>query len=348
MTYPVSVYIQSSLLALGVLLASPGVAAAAPAAPGAGTVVAVLDTGITAHPALGWTRDPSGRGVAGGQVLAGFDFVSDAWAAADGDGWDSDPSDRGDGVRRSEAPPRCAGSRSSWHGTNVAGTIAKVAPGASILPIRIMGRCGGSTADVAAAILWAIGDEVPGVPVNPTPATIVNMSLSGPSDSCPRALQTAIDAAVARGVAIVAAAGSSSMNTAGETPANCSNVIVVGSTDRQGKRSPTSGFGTEVTLSALGGNMTVVETNGIRTTTNKGRYRPGEPGYGYYQSSSAAAARVSAALAEVAAAHPAENAAQWRARLLNSLDPFAPGACDVGEGQCGKGILDLKRLQSSL
>lgn len=317
-------------------------------APGTGVVVAVLDTGITAHPTLGWTADATGHGFPGGRSLPGYDFVSDPWGAGDGDGWDPDPSDRGDGVRPEEQTAVCGPKRSSWHGTNVQGTIADIAPGAAILPVRIMGRCGGNTADVAAAVLWAVGEQVPGVPVNPTPASIINLSLSGPSTSCSRTLQTAIDVATARGAVVAAAAGSTGADTSGETPANCANVIVVGSTDKKGDRTPTSGFGSEVTLSALGGDMTVHATNGIRTTTNKGRYRPAEPGFGYFQSSSAATARVSGALASLAGAYPNESGAELVDRLLTYLDPFAPKSCDVGEGLCGDGVLNLERLQGSL
>lgn len=334
-------------LAWALALVVPFAPTASPAH-GAGVVVAVLDTGVTAHPTLGWSLDATGHGVPGGRTLPGHDFVSDPWSAADGDGWDPDPSDRGDGVRPEEQTDACASKRSSWHGTNVKGTVADIAPGAAILPVRIMGRCGGNTADVAAAVLWSVGEEVPGVPVNPTPASIINLSLSGPSDTCSRTLQTAIDVATARGAVVVAAAGSAGADTAGETPANCANVIVVGSTDRRGARTPTSGFGSEVTLSALGGDMTVRTTNGIRTTTNKGHYRPAEPGIGYFQSSSAATARVSGALASLAGAYPNESGAQLRDRLLSHLDPFAPKDCDPGEGLCGDGVLNLERLQGSL
>lgn len=348
MTYHVNVYMTG--LVTAALLAIPAAqAAAAPAADlGSGVVVAVLDTGVTAHPALGWSLDASGRGTPGGRLLPGYDFVSDAWSASDGNGWDADPSDRGDGVRTGEEPGRCAGKRSTWHGTNVTGTVLDIAPGARVVPVRIMGRCGGNTADVAAAVLWALGEEVPGVPINPNPASIVNLSLSGVSQGCSRALQTAIDVANERGAVVVAAAGSTGADTSQETPANCRNVLVVGSTDKKGVRTPTSGFGTEVALSALGGDMSVRASNGILTTTNKGRFRPGASGFGFYQSSSAATARVSGALADIAGAYPDESGAQWRQRLLGFLTPFASGACDRGQGLCGDGILDLKRLLNSL
>lgn len=311
-------------------------------------VVAVLDTGITAHPALNWRVTSSGRGVPRGTTLSGYDFVSDTWEANDGQGWDPDPSDPGDGVRDSESSGRCSSGRSSWHGTNVLGTVRKIAPGARILPIRVMGRCGGNSADVAAAVLWAVGEEVPGVPINLTPADVINLSFSGSSPQCSLALQTAIDSAVSRGAVVVAAAGSRGVNTATQTPANCDNVIVVGSTNKDGLRTPKSGFGTQITLSALGGDMTVRAANGILTTTNKGRYRPGKAGYGYYQSSSAATALVSGAVALLTKAYPDDTPTQLRERLLGFVDPLAPGACDQGPDQCGAGNLNIDRLRASI
>lgn len=347
--YHVSVYMVGVLTAVGLVIAGSGPVAATPnPANPPEPVVAVLDTGITAHPALGWSVNPAGRGVPEGRTLPGYDFISNPWEAADGDGWDPDPSDPGDGVRVAEGNGRCADRRSSWHGTNVLGTVMDIAPRAQVLPVRIMGRCGGNTGDVAAALLWAVGEQVPGIPLNPTPADIVNLSLSGASAKCSLALQTAIDTAAQRGVLVVVAAGSTGADTVALTPANCTNVIVVGSVNRDALRTPTSGFGEEVTFSALGGDMTVRAKDGVFTTTNKGRYQPGKPGYGYYQSSSAATARVSAAAALLVRAYPSEGPVQLRERLMGFLSPFPPGACDQGEGRCGDGILDLGALRSSI
>jgi serine protease len=324
-------------------------------------VVAVLDTGITAHPGLGW-RVVNGRGVPGGAVLPGYDFVSDPWTANDGDGWDSDPTDPGDGVREADAAsrPMCRARHSSWHGTNVAGTIGSLklrerdfvglATGVRILPVRIMGRCGGNTADVAAGILWAVGSPVPEVPSNPHPARVVNISLSGVSGRCPRALQTAIDVARELGAVVVVAAGSSNANTRDRTPANCDGVITVGAVDASGKRSPTSNFGHEVSISAPGGDMSRRETDGIYTTTNAGRYAAKRSKYGYYQGSSAAAPYVSAALALMAAASPESSAEELRTRIVSPhfLKPFKRGQCDPGPGLCGPGILEIQSVISEL
>ncbi len=319
-------------------------------------IVAVLDTGIAEHSGLGWIVPPNSAGRPGGAILPGYDFVSDPWMAADGDGWDPDPTDRGDGVKPREVAerPDCRSRVSSWHGTNVAGTIAAqqtsesrtigIAPQSKVLPVRIMGRCGGNTADVTAGLLWAVGEPVPGVPDNPHPAKIVNVSLSGASERCPRPLQTAIDIANERGATVVVAAGSSARDTEVSTPANCDGVTVVAATDKYGKRSPTSGFGEEVTLSAFGGDMSTGERNGVYTTTNKGSYRPRKQGYGFYQSSSAAAARVTGALALLSSSYPDAPREELIRVLLGNLDPFAPGQCDQGVGSCGQGILDLERL----
>ncbi len=326
------------------VLFSSGVPASAAQAPN--VTVAVLDTGIAEHNKLGWSLDSLGRGSPKLPALAGFDFVSDPWQAADGDGWDADPTDPGDGVRPREVANHCASRASTWHGTNVAGTIRIIAPEAQIVPIRIMGRCGGNTADVAAAVLWAAGLPVPGVPDNPHPADIINLSFSGMSEVCPRALSTAIVQAGEKGSVVVVAAGSRARDTAQETPANCPGVLAVGAVDLQGARAPTSGFGDEVDVSALGGDMSINPKNGIRTTTNLGRYRAGIPGYGYYQSSSAAAARVSATLALLASQVQGSRGESLVMELMNFLDPLAEGDCDQGVGQCGEGIVNLERVQA--
>ena len=86
-------------------------------ATGSGVVVAVLDTGITAHSDLA------------ANVVAGYDFITDAAAARDGDGRDADPSDAGDWVALGECDGEPA-SNSSWHGTHVAGTPATAPPAA--------------------------------------------------------------------------------------------------------------------------------------------------------------------------------------------------------------------------
>ncbi len=157
-----------------------------------GTVVAVLDTGVRFdHPDLM-------RAAQGGKLLPGYDFVSGEssssfLAANDGNGRDDDPSDPGDWVSAADLGNPvfndCDVDRSSWHGTRVAGVIAaKTANNEGmagvdwntwILPVRVMGKCGGRDSDIMAAMRWAAGLEVPGVTTNPYPAKIINLSLGG-------------------------------------------------------------------------------------------------------------------------------------------------------------------------
>jgi serine protease len=186
--------------------------------------------------------------------------------------------------------------------------------------------------------------------MNPHPAHVVNVSLSGVTNRCPRALQTAIDIAQERGAVVVAASGSANADTADRTPANCDGWLTVGAVDAAGKRSPTSNFGEEVSLSAPGGDMTRRETDGIYTTTNTGRFAAKRPAYGYYQGSSAAAPYVSAAIALVAAGSPEASSDELRMHILSPrfLEPFRPGQCDPGPGLCGAGILKLDRVIAEL
>ena len=60
--------------------------------------------------------------------------------------------------------------------------IAGIGWNIRILPVRALGKCGGSLADIAEAIRWAAGLPVPGVPTNPTPARVINLSLGGATE----------------------------------------------------------------------------------------------------------------------------------------------------------------------
>ena len=94
------------------------------------------------------------------------------------------------------------------HGTHVAGTVAAVsnngsgvagvAFGARVLPLRVLGRCGGYTSDIADAIVWASGGTVTGVPANANVARVISMSLGG-QGSCDTTTQNAINSARSRG-----------------------------------------------------------------------------------------------------------------------------------------------------
>ncbi|MEU6626437.1 S8 family serine peptidase, partial [Streptomyces litmocidini] len=218
---------------------------------GSGVTVAVIDTGYAAHSDLA------------SNIVSGYDFISDSATARDEDGRDADPKDEGDWVLAGACGEDSKAANSSWHGTHVAGTIAAVtnntkgiagiAYNAKIQPIRVLGKCGGATSDIADAITWASGGTVPGVPDNETPAKVINLSLGAPNTPCSTTYQTAINGAVKRGTTIVVAAGNSSADASTHSPANCANVITVASTNRAGARSYYSNYGTIVDVAAPGG-----------------------------------------------------------------------------------------------
>ena len=262
----------------------------------ADTVIAVLDTGVRYdHPDLGR------HGVVpGGRLLAGRDFVSgessNSFASAnDGDGWDADPSDPGDWVSEAEAASgplaRCEESRSSWHGTRVAGIVGAIGDnmegiaGATwntqILPVRVLGKCGGYDSDIIAAMRWAAGLNVPGVPANPTPANILNLSLGG-SGSCTSSYRQAISDLTAVAVLVVAAAGNEHGPV--DSPARCPGVLAVAGLRHVGTKVGYSSLGVEVGISAPAGNCVNLDPGmpclfALKTTSNTGVTVPGLAAY---------------------------------------------------------------------
>ncbi|HEY3585361.1 MAG TPA: S8 family peptidase [Casimicrobiaceae bacterium] len=243
----------------------------------AAVTVAVLDTGYRPHPAMT------------GRFLAGYDMISDPGVARDGNGRDDDASDPGDYVLPSEATADCSAANSSWHGTGVAGVIAAntndgawtagIDWNANILPVRVLGKCGGFDSDIVDGIAWAAGLSVPGVPANPTPAQVINLSLGG-DRACPAYYPAVIGAAYAHGItrAIVAAAGNESDDVANHSPASCPGVIAVASTTTvTGNLARYSNFGTGITLSAPGGTFVpVLPTQGTLVLSNTGTTTPGD------------------------------------------------------------------------
>jgi serine protease len=119
----------------------------------------------------------------------------------------------------------------------------------------VLGHGGGYTSDIADAIIWASGGTVAGVPVNPTPAEVLNLSLGG-QGRCSEdpVTQAAIDGAIARGTTIVISSGNSNVDAALFSPASCKGVITVGASGVDGARSYYSNYGPTVAISAPGGN----------------------------------------------------------------------------------------------
>jgi serine protease len=282
-------------------------------------------------------------------VAPGVDFISNPERGGDGDGVDADANDAGDQCGAAVEP--------SYHGTHVAGTIGAattndrvgVAGGAwnvTIVPVRVLGRCGGELADIVSAIRWAAG-VAPAIGasgqqiVNPRPADIINMSLTIQAP-CPASMQAAIDAAVARNVVVVAAAGNKANRAALYAPANCNNVIVVGASDARGELSFYSNFGPEIDLLAPGGDVFSDSDgdgrpDGVLSTraTTSGCYDPvGQNSaercyYSFLQGTSMAAPHVSAALALLAAETGARGSALEAALLTRAVRPHPENYAEI-------------------
>ena len=304
---------------------------------GQGAVVAVVDTGITDHYELS------------SNVLPGYDMMSDAVNARDGNGRDADPQDEGDWTAAGQCGAGAPEGISSWHGTHVAGIIAAignngigvtgVAPEAKILPVRAIGSCGGYASDVSDSIIWAAGGQVPGAPVNPNRARVINLSLGGAA-TCSITQQNAINFAYNAGAAVVVAAGNSGRPAADMSPANCQNVITVAAAGRKGARAPYSNYGAAVDVTAPGGDTSVDLSSGIYSTSNYGLTTPLGEYYEYLQGTSMAAPHVAGVAAllmsEVGATYTPDMVEK---RLKASARPMAV-ACAEG---CGAGLVDAAK-----
>ena len=281
----------------------------------AATGVAVVDSGILFdHPDLK-------RSLGRQKNKRGWDMISVTAAARDGNARDSDAQDEG---TWRDAAVGCSGdlTPSSWHGSHVAGIIAATTNNgvgvsgvnwkARIVPVRVLGACGGSDGDITDGIFWAAGNkEVPGTKPNRTPVKVINLSIGGPG-ACSSADQEAIDYALSKGISVVVSAGNDSIDVADSTPANCNGVISVAALNQLGDLAYYSNYGKSVTLAAPGGqqvfdilikNPTNGEETpsklpldwGIWSTVNSSSTSPdkGEMTYGSLQGTSMAAPVVS-------------------------------------------------------
>ncbi len=252
-------------------------------------VIAILDTGVRFdHPDLQAAAQ-------GGRLLPGYDFVSSVAVANDGDGRDPDPSDPGDWVddndKQQTAFKDCDLSpSSSWHGTRVAGIVGARANNAAgiagttwlspILPVRVLGKCGGFDSDIIPAMRWAAGLPVQGLPNNPYPARIINMSL-GADGTCSTAYRDVIAELATHGVLVVASAGNDTGHAVSE-PADCPGALGVAGLRHIGTKVGFSNIGPEIGVSAPGGNC--VSSIGaclysLDTTYDIGTTTPQAPGY---------------------------------------------------------------------
>lgn len=301
---------------------------------GQGVTVAVLDSGITAHPDLD------------ANVLPGYDFIAESAFSNDGNGRDSDPTDAGNWTVDDQCFTGSKATPSDWHGTHVAGTIAAiannnegiagVAPEAKIVPVRVLGACGGFDSDITDGIIWAAGGSVRGVPANQHPAQVINMSI-GSEGTCTTPYRQAIAQANKRGSIVVVAAGNNNFDASKSSPGNCEDVITVGATDKNGKRSYFSNYGSRVDVSAPGGDRRYWG-GGILSTLNAGKTAPGKADYAEYQGTSMAAPHVAGIVALMKAVDPKLTYAQAKKALQSTSQNVE---CD--QSACGSGIVNAAR-----
>jgi serine protease len=313
-------------------------------------VVAVIDTGIRFDHA-----DLAGR------TVTGYNFISDAWMAGNGSagspGRSADASDLGDWVAVNDCDTGSKASDSSWHGTHVAGTIgaktnnsvgvAGINWTSKILPVRVLGKCGGYDSDIIDGMRWAAGLSVSGVPANANPAKVLNLSLGG-DGSCDSTWQRAITDVTNKGATVVVAAGNSTADAAGFTPANCTGVISVAATNRSGGRASYSNYGTIVKIAAPGGAQSVAnDPNGVLSTLNTGTTTPVADSYQYYQGTSMAAPHVAGIASLMLSANPSLTPALVLSNIQSTARAF-PGSGCTPSTPCGAGIIDAAAAVSSV
>jgi len=328
------------------------------ASPATSVIVAVIDTGVRFdHPDLQ------------GKLVPGYDFISNAAVAGDGDGWDADASDAGDFLTAQDLASdtfkngNCdeAGTGhvdSSWHGTRVAGMIAAATDNAigiagtgynlRVQPVRALGKCGGFNSDVIAAMYWAAGLSPPlavlgggaAPPANPTPAQIINMSL-GSDDPCDAMYTTATGDVIAHGVLIVASAGNTGKSVG--DPANCPGVMAVVGVRHVGSKVGFSSLGSLATIAAPAGNCVNVTPGSaclfsLDTTTNAGTTTPAANTYTDQIHSNVGTSFSSPQAAAVAglmkSVNPALTPAAMIARIRSSARAFPTTSDNAGIPVC--------------
>lgn len=285
--------------------------------------VAVLDTGVlTAHPDLS------------SNLIAGYDFI-------DNDADANDPGDKSIG-----------GQRSSFHGTHVAGTIAAIegnnaggtgiAPGVKIMPVRVLGRDGGTSAEIIAGLCFAAqlnsndNSLCRNVPAG-TSADIINLSLGGPGFS--QTEQAVYNAVMSKGIIVIAAAGNES-TSAPSYPAAYDGVISVSATNRNTELASYSNYGSLIDVAAPGGDFASDE--GVLSSWGDDISGTTELIYGSLQGTSMAAPHVAGIAALMKSVKTDLTHTEFRSHLI--AGNLSQDIGDVGrDNQFGYGLIDAHK-----
>jgi serine protease len=291
-----------------------------------GVIVAVIDTGVAAHPDLQ------------GNSVPGYDFVSNVVNAADGNGIDADPTDPGE-----------PGGFSGFHGTHVAGTIgartnngegvAGVSWSGRLMHLRGLGVAGGNDADIANAILYAAGLPNSSGAVPAQRAHVINMSLGGAGAS--QTLGDAVADARDAGVVIFAASGNEN-TTEPSYPAAYDGVISVGAVDLGANRAPYSNFGSTLDLVAPGGDVTSDDNgdgyaDGVLSTWVDDSEFPAFPWYVFYNGTSMACPHAAGVAALMLAVNPDLTPAEVEGILKSTAADLGAAGVDL---EYGHGLID--------
>lgn len=233
---------------------------------GSGVRVYIIDTGIL-----------SGHEQFAGRVLPGFSAL-------------------GDNVTED-----CNG-----HGTHVAGTVggstAGVAPGVSLVPVRVLDCTGsGSWSGVIAGLDWVTQQKLN----NKSIPMAANMSLGGGLTS---SLNDAVTKAIAAGVVVAVAAGNSSADACQTSPASTPNALTVGASESGDNRAGYSNFGSCLDIFAPGTGITsawIGATNAYSTISG----------------TSMASPHVAGVAALILSAYPSYSPDQVRSSMLAAATP---------------------------
>jgi len=294
-------------------------------------IVAVIDTGVVlSHPDLA------------GQLIQGYDFISNLTNAQDGNGIDPNADDPGDGL--------IPGS-SSFHGTHVAGTVAAstnngtgvagVSWGARIMPLRVLGTQGGTSYDIIQAVRYAarLPNDSGTLPVQR--ADIINLSLG--SSAFSQSEQSEYTAARNQGVIIIAAAGNENTSRL-LYPASYDGVVSVGAVGLNSAKAPYSNIGAALDVVAPGGDATSDLNgdgfpDGILSTLATDASGAIVNTYQYYEGTSMAAPHMAGVAALMKAVHPGLTPLQLDLELASggsTQDLGDPGRDDI----FGHGLID--------